>query len=391
MELAKGIHRTAFAFRGYNVANLGRTSELISIPEYRPILLPFLQEAAEVCSETIGRHVDLVARVEANEETTLEDYAEAIALIVAVEQAHLAILKQCHGVDYSEAAFAFGFSLGEISALVAGGSYLMKDALRIPLCLSADGIELARDVTLGILFCRREELSVERVNQLLLKINSEGEGVIGVSTHLGPNSVLVMGSGNTMEMLKARLADIAPKGIHLRCNEHRWPPLHTPIVWEKNFTTRAGRMLHTLPGGFKAPKPQVFSLVTGQISYDDFNARTHMIDWVDHTQKLWDAIYEVLSTGVKSVIHVGPAPNIIPATFDRLASNVEAQTKISRRMQAMSAAIERPWLKNLLPRRAALLRAPKIQHIILEDWLLDHAPSQHKPTTQAVDAPSVVS
>lgn len=376
MKLAKGIKRTALAFRGYNVTNLGRTPELLDIPEYRPILLPYLEEASIACSEATGREVNLAQRVEAGHETALEDYAESIGLIVAVELAQLAILKEIHELDYKDASFSFGFSLGEIAALVAGGTFELSDALKIPLCLSGDGVDLAGDVTLGILFCRREELSVDKVNQILLDINTKGEGVIGISTHLGPNSVLIMGSGKTIDMLRGRLKEVAPKGVHLRCNEHRWPPLHTPIVWEKDFTTRAARMLHTLPGGFTSPRPQVLSLVTGKLSYDDYNARSHMIRWVDHTQRLWDAVYEVLSSGIKSVIHVGPAPNIIPSTFDRLASNVESQTKDSRSMQALSAAIDRPWLKNLLPRRAALLRAPKIQHIVLEDWLVDHAPSK---------------
>jgi len=35
----------------------------------------------------------------------------------------------------------------------------------------------------------------------------------------------------------------------------------------------------------------------------------------------------------------------------------------------------RPWLSAMLPERAALLRAPLVKHIILEDWLLDHAPA----------------
>ena len=345
-----------------------------------------MDEASQVCSDVVGREVNLCQRVEAADEPSLDEYAEAISLIIAVEQAHLEILETCHGFNYRDVSFSFGFSLGEISALIAGGTFEMADALRIPLTLSTDGIDLAQDVTLGILFCRRELLDIDKVRQILLQINTAGDGVIGISTHLGPNSILVMGSGNTIDALKARLKEIAPKGVHLRCNPHRWPPLHTPIVWEKDFTSRAARMLHTLPGGFKAPTPKILSLVTGSISYDDFNARDHMIRWVDQTQCLWDAVNEVLSSGIRSIIHVGPAPNIIPATFDRLASNVESMTRGSRGMQALSAVIDRPWLRNLLPRRAALLRAPKLQHIVVEDWLVDHAPTQTKNEAEMANA-----
>ena len=31
------------------------------------------------------------------------------------------------------------------------------------------------------------------------------------------------------------------------------------------------------------------------------------------------------------------------------------------------------WIATLLPHRAALLRAPFLKHIILEDWLLEQA------------------
>jgi hypothetical protein len=36
----------------------------------------------------------------------------------------------------------------------------------------------------------------------------------------------------------------------------------------------------------------------------------------------------------------------------------------------MARAVRRPWLTALLPSRTALLRAPTVEHIILEDWLL---------------------
>ncbi len=42
MELAKQIDNAALAFRGYNVANLGRSAELLANAKYRPVILPYL-------------------------------------------------------------------------------------------------------------------------------------------------------------------------------------------------------------------------------------------------------------------------------------------------------------------------------------------------------------
>ena len=49
-----------------------------------------------VCPDQLGRPVDLVARVRASEETTLEAYGDAVALIMAAEAAQL---DQGGGVD----------------------------------------------------------------------------------------------------------------------------------------------------------------------------------------------------------------------------------------------------------------------------------------------------
>ena len=79
--------------------------------------------------------------------------------------------------------------------------------------------------------------------------------------------------------------------------------------------------------------------------------------------------------GVKTVVHVGPGPNLIPATFERLTSNVRGQLSgfslgsFGRR--AFAHLAHRPWLTALLPSSTALLRAPSVEHIMLEDWLLD--------------------
>ncbi len=76
------------------------------------------------------------------------------------------------------------------------------------------------------------------------------------------------------------------------------------------------------PDGDAGALPPVLSLVTGQCSYHDGNARELLAQWVDHPQRLWDAVDETLATGVELVVHVGPEPNLVPATFQRVAENV---------------------------------------------------------------------
>ncbi len=369
------LENAALAFRGYNVTNLGKSPQLLAVPAYRPILVEVLNEASEVCGAAVGRRVDLVDRIDQRAEATLEQYAEAIAMIMAVEQGQLRLLADIHGIDFSEAKISIGFSLGEISALVAGGVFELAPAMRIPLAMSADCVELAHDVTMGILFSREEAIPIDRVYERCLRINQQGKGVIGISAHLTPNSMLLLGTQDTLSQLMQQRSQIMEARTYVRRNDFRWPPLHTPIVWERCIPNRSSVMLHTLPGGFTRPHPPVLSMVTGKISYTDLNSREMIAQWVDHRQCLWDVISELLQMGVERVVHVGPQPNIIPATFSRIAANVEVQTKGSQQMRALQAAVSRRWLQNMLPRRASLLRAPLIEHVNLEAWLLEHAPS----------------
>jgi hypothetical protein len=47
----------------------------------------------------------------------------------------------------------------------------------------------------------------------------------------------------------------------------------------------------------------------------------------------------------------------------------------------------RPWVAKWLSSRSALLAAPQMEHLILEDWLLENAPSRQEGTkTASVEA-----
>ena len=373
-ELAQQMPHAALAFRVYNVTNLGRSRELLEHGLYGSTVERHLRDLSPVSAETLKRKVDLVTFVREGKERSLETYGEALSLIVAMEMAQLELLKTYFGIDYSAARLSFGFSLGEIAALVAGGVMDATEAIKVPLSLCDDCVALAQDMTLGILFTRSGELPQDEIRRICLQINSEGKGVIGISSHLSPNSLLLMGQRDTLDRFKRLATEQLSVKVSLRKNADPWPPLHTPIVWERNIPNRAAYKMHTLDIRLVQPKPTVLSLVTGHLSYTDLSTRSLIHQWVDHPQRLWEAVCDVLSRDVKTIIHIGPEPNLIPATFNRLSENIVAQTQKSFSMRAFSAAARRPWLQSVLPERASLMRAPFVKHIILEDWLLENSP-----------------
>src|SRR5262249_24482987 len=161
LNLKDRISNSVFVFRGYNVTNLGRSAELLAHPAYGPVVERYLQEGSQIASEVLSREIDLVQRVEQQKETDLDSYADAVGLIMAMEQAHLKLLEEFYDIEYARARLAFGYSLGEIAALVAGGVIDMASALHGPLLLSADCAELARDVTLRVLFSRGPALDAD--------------------------------------------------------------------------------------------------------------------------------------------------------------------------------------------------------------------------------------
>ena len=372
------IGETALAYRGYNVTNLGRSSELLAQKAYVAIVEEELQRYGSLCSDYVGKPVDLVARVRQQEEPGLKNYEEAIALISAMEVAQLRLLNQVHGIDTSQARLAFGYSLGELVALGFSGMFELEDMIRIPLTMARDCVALSQGTSLGVLFSRGPSIDENQVQELCVQVTSEQHGAIGVSAVLSPNTLLLIGQNDTVARFKEAMHDVLPQPVHLRINSQQWPPMHTPIIRQKCVPDRASVLMETLPERDVEPSPPVFSLATGSMSYETHSARETLRKWVDHPQRLWDAVTCTLAMNVDTVLHIGPEPNVIPATFRRLSENVVQQTSGttlgSLGMRAVSGLARRPWLASLLPANTALLRAPHISQIILEDWLLENIP-----------------
>jgi [acyl-carrier-protein] S-malonyltransferase len=212
------------------------------------------------------------------------------------------------------------------------------------------------------------------VQRLCAEISSRGHGLVGPSTYLSPYQVILLGQGDTLDLLEKEMKEYWPAGVSLRRRPNHWPPLHTPLVWERNVPNRTAVALYHTPGGRQKPKPDVISCATGQASYNEWNSREILTDWTDHPQRLWDALENTLASGVDLVLHVGPEPKLIPTTFERLSNKIMKQLKrryldrVGRRVfRSMS---RNHWFARTLPMNAVLLRAPFVNHVVLEDWLL---------------------
>ncbi|TWU22816.1 ACP S-malonyltransferase [Bythopirellula polymerisocia] len=372
------LSNTALAFRGYSATNLGRTAELLAVDAYRGILTEELKRYADICAEMLGEPVDLLERINSANEFGVDHYSESIALIAAVEVAHLRLLREVHNIDIARVGLSFGYSLGELVSVSCAGVFDPADMIRVPLAMAADSVALSADVTMGVLFSRGPKINQIDVERLCHQITSEGAGTIAISAMLSPNTYLLLGQRDTTTRFKEVMRELLPYRAQLRTNDLRWPPLHTPIVRQRQIPDRAAVMMETLAGGFLPPNPPVLSLVTGKLSYNDHSAREILRQWIDQPQRLWDAIDYCLAIGIERVIHVGPEPNVIPATFHRLSENILEQTNCNSlscySLKAVTQLARRPWLSGMLPGRANLLRAPYVEHIILEDWLIENSP-----------------
>ena len=373
-DLKKRISSAAFAFRGYDVTNIGRSPELLEHPVYAPIVRTALEAASALCSDAQGERVDLVARVLGHEPSDLSTFVHDIGTVVAMQIAQMRILEEIFDIPVHQARLSFGHSIGELAALVLGGVYTMEQLLPVPLSLAKDCADLTDHTTLGILSVHGATLQIEDVEHLCASISRRGQGLIGPSTYLSPYQVLLLGQYDTLSMLEQEMHEFLPAGVTLRRRPNHWPPLHTPIVWERNIPNRTAMAMHHIGGGDRKPTPSIVSCTTGSTSYDEWNSRAILADWTDHPQRLWDAMENALASGAEIVLHVGPEPRLFPTGFDRLSHRIMKQLKMKHLDRLGSSVIpsisRNSWLTRKLPANAVLLRAPFLNHIILEDWLL---------------------
>lgn len=366
------MKKTAIAFRGYNTTNHGMTATLLNTPECQPAFLKWFERGEKLLNSLLNLQVDLKQRILNDQPSSLETYPIDVVQIVCIELAQLELLETIAGIDYRQARCFMGYSLGEMTALIAADVLSMEQVLTPVLQLTADAASMAPAVTMGVLFSRKQSLNQKAIEQLCWQINAEQKGMIDISTILSPNTFLLLGQHKTLERFQQLMAPIVPERTQLKYNPDRWPPLHTCLVWQKHLTDRAGLSIQQIPEPIPTPSVPILSCVTGELAYQPEQTRRLLRAWVDHPQLLWQAIRQLFDLGIENVIHVGPEPNIIPATLKRLSTNVamqmNQQTWKALGLRTLNQfSMNRPWLGQLLSKDAVLLRAPFVQQMMAEE------------------------
>ncbi len=374
-ELKKRISTAAIAFRGYDVSNIGRSAELLEHPVYGPIVRATLESASACCSDAQGEKVDLVQRILDHEPSDISTFVHDIGTVVGMQVAQIRILEQIFEIPVRQARLSFGHSIGELSALVLGGVYEMEQLLPVPLSLAKDCAELTADTTLGILSVHGAMLQIEDVEHLCASISRRGHGLIGPSTYLSPYQVLLLGQHDTLSYARAGDARLSARGRHV-CGAGRTTGRRCTrrSSGSATFLTERRWRCITSVAAIESRAPPSCRARRAARATIEWNSRAVLADWTDHPQRLWDVMENALASGAEIVLHVGPEPKLFPTGFDRLSNRIMKQLKMRHLDRLGSSVIpsisRNSWLTRKLPANAVLLRAPFLNHIILEDWLL---------------------
>ena len=202
-----------------------------------------------------------------------------------------------------------------------------------------------------------------------------GHGLIGPSTYLSPYQVLLLGQHDTLVMLEQEMHEFLPEGVTLRRRPNHWPPLHTPLVWERNIPNRTAMAMHHIGGGDRKPTPTIVSCTTG-------SSQLRRMEQPCDPGRLDRPSPAVMGRhgerpgvrGRNRASRRSRAQACSRRASTGLSHRIMKQLKMRHLDRLGSSVIpsisRNSWLTRKLPANAVLLRAPFLNHIILEDWLL---------------------
>lgn len=310
LTMSNILQQTAFLFPGQGSQKVGMLAELA---EKYPIIQQIFNEASQAID------IDLWQVAQTGDGLDLTENTQPVLLTASI-----AIWRVWHAENPIRPHYLAGHSLGEYSALVAGGALSLVDAVKLvrlrgQLMQSAVAQgEGAMSAILG--------LSDEQVVELCQQVNAEySTGIVEVANFNTQGQVVIAGYTTSVEQAMVKAKELSAKVIALPVSV----PSHCSLM--KNASDEFANALNQVE--IKLPNIPVIQNVNVQVAESIEQLRQALIEQLYQSVRWTATMQKLQNNGVNTVVECG-AGNVLTNLAKRLPNiNKALPTDTPSRLQ----------------------------------------------------------
>lgn len=309
----------AFIFPGQGSQSVGMGKALAEASRHA-------REVFQEIDETLGQNLFRLMTDGPEDALTLTENAQPAIMANAI--ATLRVMEREAGITVSEKAdFVAGHSLGEYSALCAGGAFDVPTTAHL-LKLRGQAMQAAVPVGVGAMAALLGA-DIERA-QALCDAAAQGE-VCAVANDNDPSQVVISGHRGAIERAVALVKDHGIKrGMMLPVSA----PFHC-VLMQPAADAMAARLAETTSYGLTVP---LYANVTAQLVSDSGEAKLLLVDQVTGRVRWRESIANMAAAGVTDFVEIGGkvlSPMVRRIVPDAAATSIVAMDDIEALVKAI--------------------------------------------------------
>lgn len=261
--------------------------------------------------EALGQPLSRLMREGPDDQLTLTENAQPA--LMAVSLAAVAALRAEFGVGVDRAAFLAGHSLGEYSALAAGGAFDVAQAARL-LKLRGQAMQRAVPVGQGAM----ASLIGPKADLALAQAAADAGGDVGVCAVANDNNagnIVISGEKAAVDRAIEKAKELGARAIPLNVSA----PFHSPLMQPAAEEMRAA----LAEAEIRAPHRPIVANVTARPTDDPEEIRRLLVDQVTGRVRWRESMQWMAENGVTRFVEIG-AGKVLTGMVKRIAPDAEA-------------------------------------------------------------------
>lgn len=265
----------------------------------------------EQVDEALSQPLSRLMREGPEDQLTLTENAQPA--LMAVSLAAVAALRDDFGVGVDGAAYLAGHSLGEYSALAAGGAFDVAQAARL-LKLRGQAMQRAVPVGQGAM----ASLIGPKADLALAQAAADAGAEVGVCAVANDNNagnIVISGEKAAVDRAIEKAKELGARAIPLNVSA----PFHSPLMQPAAEAMRAA----LADASIRAPSPAIVANVTARPTDDPEEVRRLLVDQVTGRVRWRESMAWMAENGVARFIEVGSG-KVLTGMAKRIAPDAEA-------------------------------------------------------------------